>query len=72
MVIICDGFVFYMLIMKNIDIEVVIVWVGVGVIVKDFDDVICFWGFVVVNGFCIDVGVIGFMLGGGFGFFSRI
>ena len=59
--------------MKNIDIDVdtETAWVEAGVTVKELDDVTCPLGLAAVNGSCTDVGVIGFTLGGGFGFLSR-
>ena len=59
--------------MKNIDVdnEAATAWVEAGVTVKDLDDVTCPRGLAAVNGSCTDVGVIGFMLGGGFGLLSR-
>lgn len=59
--------------MKNIDVdnEAATAWVEAGVTVKDLDDVTCPQGLAAVNGSCTDVGIIGFTLGGGFGFLSR-
>jgi len=59
--------------MKNMDVnsEDATAWVEAGVTVKDLDDVTCPRGLAAVNGSCTDVGIIGFMLGGGFGFLSR-
>ena len=59
--------------MKSIDVdsEAATAWVEAGVAVKDLDDVTCPRGLAAVNGSCTDVGIIGFMLGGGFGFLSR-
>ena len=62
-----------MMAMKNVDIDVETetAWVEAGVTVKELDDVTCPHGLAAVNGSCTDVGVIGFTLGGGFGFLSR-
>ena len=59
--------------MKRIDIDLptATAWVEAGVTVKDLDDVTCPKGLAAVNGSCTDVGVVGFTLGGGFGFLSR-
>jgi len=59
--------------MKNIDVdgEAATAWVEAGVTVKDLDDVTCPRGLAAVNGSCTDVGIVGFTLGGGFGFLSR-
>ena len=59
--------------MRNIDIdsEASTAWVGAGVTVKQLDDVTSPLGLAAVNGSCTDVGVVGLILGGGFGFLSR-
>ena len=59
--------------MKGIDIDVdsATAWVEAGVTVKELDDVTCPLDLAAVNGSCTDVGVIGLILGGGFGFLSR-
>ena len=59
--------------MKHIDIDpqTATAWVEAGVNVKDLDDVTCPQGLAAVNGSCTTVGVVGFTLGGGFGFLSR-
>ena len=71
--IIRDGLVLDMSEMKRIDIDLQTetAWVEAGVTVKDLDDVTCPQGLAAVNGSCTTVGVVGFTLGGGFGFLSR-
>ena len=55
----------------DIDPQTATAWVEAGVNVKDLDDVTCPQGLAAVNGSCTTVGVVGFTLGGGFGFLSR-
>lgn len=71
--IIRDGLVLDMSAMKRIDIDLQTetAWVEAGVTVKDLDDVTCPQGLAAVNGSCTTVGIVGFTLGGGFGFLSR-
>ena len=55
----------------DIDVELATAWVEAGVTVKELDDATCRLDLAAVNGSCTDVGVIGLILGGGFGFLSR-
>ena len=73
MAIIHDALVLDMSAMNHIDIDpqTATAWVEAGVNVKDLDDVTCPQGLAAVNGSCTTVGVVGFTLGGGFGFLSR-
>ena len=59
--------------MKNTDIDVdtEIDWVEAGLTAKELNDDTCPLGLAAVNASCTDVGVIGFALGGGFGFLGR-